>query len=346
MAPCGGQVKFALMLVLSPDKLARVFKRALYLLAAFSAAGTLQAQSIPAEFIAVEFVSAHPDGNVLKGYLSRAIDEIKPGLTEPLVVALHGCGGLWDARGELGLRYREYRAWLKTRGISLLLVDSFGTRGKARGICTEPLAHRSIRPVDRRLDVQGALQWLQGQAWVDRQRVFLLGWSHGASTVLSTLNRDNAQAIATEGTPNIAGGTATSASHPVPTTRPRELMDFKAAIAFYPGCGPASQNPDYQLTTALLLMIGEDDNWTPARDCERFYRQQTEKLQQRGLESGLFQLKLYPGAHHGFDSSLPVRHRRDVPNGVNRGRGVTAGGHPASREDAFKTLDVFLKQYL
>jgi dienelactone hydrolase len=291
----------------------------------------LYAQTVPSEFLTVEFRSAHPDASMLKGYVSRAAQENTGGKAESLVVALHGCDGLWNARGELGPRYREYQAWLKTRGLSLLLIDSFSARGKARGICTEPLANRSIRPADRRLDVQGAMQWLEAQPWVDKKRLFLLGWSHGGSTVLSTLDRHVA--------PPAAGTTD-------PVGWPTELATFKAAIAYYPGCGPASQNSDYRLDTPLLLMIGEDDDWTPARSCERFYRNQTESLQKRGLETERFQLKLYSGAHHGFDSSFPVRHRRDVPNGTHRGQGVTAGGHPPSREDAFTRLDAFLKQYL
>ncbi len=286
-----------------------------------------RAQSIPGDFLALEFPSAHIDGNMLRGYLSRASDPNNAGAKEPVVVALHGCGGLWNARGGLDTRYRDYQAWFKARGVSLLLVDSFSTRGKPRGICTEPLANRDIRPADRRLDVQGALKWLQTQPWVDTQRLLLLGWSHGGSTVLSTLDRQVAQ-----------GHTALG--------WPRDLPDFKAAIAFYPGCTPASRNSDYRLETPLLLLIGEDDDWTPAASCERFHRYQTSQLLQRGLETQRFQLKLYPGAHHGFDSNNPVRRRPEVPNGTNRGKGVTAGGHPPSRDDALTTMDAFLKQYL
>lgn len=286
-----------------------------------------RAQSVPSDFVALDIPSAHSDGNILKGYLSRFTDPNQPEAKHPLVVALHGCGGLWNSRGSLDSRYREYQAWFKARGISMLLVDSFSTRGKPRGICTEPLANRAIRPADRRLDVQGAVKWLKSQPWVDTQRLLLLGWSHGGSTALSTLDRHEAP-----------GST--------PSGWPGDLPDFKAAIAFYPGCTLASRNSDYRLNTPLLLMIGEDDDWTPAPSCENFHRYQTSLLLKRGLESHRFQLKVYPGAHHGFDSNNPVRRRPDVPNGTNKGNGVTAGGHPPSREDALNTMDKFLKQFL
>jgi dienelactone hydrolase len=252
----------------------------------------LNAQTIPAEFLSVEFLSAHTDAKVLKGYLSRTSQDTAAGKSEPLVVALHGCDGLWNARSELGLRYRRYQSWLKARGLSLLLIDSFSARGKPRGICTEPLANRSIRPTDRRLDVQGALRWLNGQAWVDKKRLFLLGWSHGGSTVLSTLDRQAQRPNTAE---PIAGPIATQIAEPKSWLN--DPPNFKAAVAFYPGCGPASQNPDYLLETHLLLMIGEDDDWTPARSCLRFHQNQTSRLGTRGLESEHFQLKIYPGAH-------------------------------------------------
>jgi dienelactone hydrolase len=299
--------------------------------------GGAYAQTFPLDFEAVEFPSDQADGLKLRGYLSRVPNLNSTNTKEPLVVALHGCGGLWDARGDLEPRYREYQAWFKARGVNMLLVDSFSARGKARGICTEPLADRAVRPADRRLDVQGAMRWLEAQSWVDTQRLVLLGWSHGGSTVLSTLDRF--------GSPDSAS-TAASTAISSTTAWPRDLPDFKAAIAFYPGCTPASQNQAYRLDAPLLLMIGEDDDWTPAAACERFHRNQTARLSQRGLESERFQLKLYPGAHHAFDSGTPVRRRPDVPNGTNRGQGVTAGGHPPSREDALIALDAFLKRYL
>jgi dienelactone hydrolase len=293
--------------------------------------GTVQsvashAQGSPEGFETVEFPSAHADGTVLKGYLSQAPKPNgQPVPKQALVLALHGCGGLWSTRGDLDKRYRDYQQWFNQRGVHFLALDSFSPRGKPRGICTEALAQRHLHPADRRLDVQGALRWLKQQHWVDQERLLLLGWSHGASTVLSSIDR---------------GGIAGVSDWPT------DLGDFKAAVAFYPGCTPVSQSSQYRLKFPLLLMIGEDDNWTPARPCEAFFAQQARHLQAAGLDLSRFQLKLYPGAHHGFDSTSPVRHRADVPNGVNRRQGVTSGGHPASREDALKTLDTFVKQFL
>ena len=278
------------------------------------------AQSIPTDFAEVSFASDHRDGAVIKGYLSRApkpsaLQEGK----EPIAIALHGCGGLWTSRGDLGKRYRDYRDWFHERGIGMLLVDSFAPRGKPQGVCTEKLANRSIVPADRRMDVQGAVRWLSTQAWVDSSRLLVFGWSHGGSTTLWSIERAQAW--------------------------PSDIPELKAAIAFYPGCTPASQNSNYTLQIPLLLMIGEADDWTPAAPCIRFHEQQQAKLAQAGLDKSRFQFKLYPDAHHGFDSFNKLQLRADVPNGVNRGRGVTTGGNPSAYQDALSTMDRFLKQY-
>lgn len=72
----------------------------------------------------------------------------------PVVVALHGCGGLYTPAGAdanaLGERYRGYAQWLAARGYAVVLPDSFGPRGKPHGICTEPTAGRSIDGTARR----------------------------------------------------------------------------------------------------------------------------------------------------------------------------------------------------
>jgi dienelactone hydrolase len=55
---------------------------------------------------------------------------------------------------------------------------------------------------------------------------------------------------------------------------------------------------------------------------------------------------VYPGAYHGFDSMAPLRVRKDVPNGVQPGQGVTAGGDPAARDAARMEMLAFLREQL
>jgi dienelactone hydrolase len=69
---------------------------------------------------------------------------------------------------------------------------------------------------------------------------------------------------------------------------------FAAAVAFYPGC----QRPTAPLVTDTLILMGDADDWTPARFC-RWWSERVE----RGGHA--LELTIYPGALHGFDSNLP-----------------------------------------
>jgi len=58
-------------------------------------------------------------------------------------------------------------------------------------------------------------------------------------------------------------------------------------------------------------------------------------------------IKIYPGAHHSFDSPNPVRY---VPTRINAnapgGRGATTGGDPAAWADAIREVTAFFDRYL
>ena len=98
------------------------------------------------------------------------------------------------------------------------------------------------------------------------------------------------------------------------TTRPA------FAIAFYPGC-EADLKRGYEPAAPLLMLVGELDDWTPRRRASR--SRAPPPSRGPAIES-------YPGAWHGFDSALPVRLRKDVPNGVHPGQGVHVGGNAAA----------------
>jgi dienelactone hydrolase len=58
-------------------------------------------------------------------------------------------------------------------------------------------------------------------------------------------------------------------------------------------------------------------------------------------------ITVYPDTYHGFDGpSTQPRHRLEVPNGVNPGKGVTVATNPAARDDAYAKLKEFLRKHL
>ena len=90
----------------------------------------------------------------------------------------------------------------------------------------------------------------------------------------------------------------------------------------------------------LLILIGEKDDWTPVEPCQRM----TETAQAAGLPVSI---KVYPGAHHSFDSSFPERYvaTRINMNAPNR-RGATTGGHPQAWADSIHEVESFFARHL
>jgi dienelactone hydrolase len=231
------------------------------------------------------------------------------------VVALHGCGGLYDRQGRISTRHRWGAERLARQGFVVLMPDSFTTRG-LREICTQRYAQRTVNTRIRSADAKRALTFLSDYPDVRPDRIALLGWSNGGSTVLEAI--DSAR--------------SGSAAH---TAKPR----FAKAVAFYPGCAAALRRtllPD----TPLLLLLGEADDWTPAQPCVDWVKRLGEPYQSR------LALTVFPGAHHGFDGpgSSP-RRREDVTTGVD-GRGVTTGGHPEARQLAWRQVLSWLQPLL
>jgi dienelactone hydrolase len=227
----------------------------------------------------------------------------------PVVVALHGCGGLYTSRGAMDNRYIEYAARWNAAGWHVLLPDSFSARGKT-STCREPSAERSVTVAMRRRDVNAALQWLQSQADVDPRRVALVGWSNGGSTVLRTIHR------------------------------PEWPLVPVAAVALYPSCAGPQRDERYTATVPLLLLVGALDDWTPPQPCEDLARRQA-----RSTSAVAIQFVNYADSYHGFDSASPVRTLKDIPSGVD-GRTVRVGGNSAARADALMRIDQFLRQHL
>lgn len=250
-------------------------------------------------------------GLVLSGVLFTPKDRPAAAARHPAIVLLHGCGGLRDSRGQLVARHRDWAERFAGQGFVALLVDSFAPRAVS-SICD--LKERPILPWrERSLDTYAALDYLTRRPDVDAGSVFLLGWSNGGSTVLGAVRPD-------------APG------------RPLDGPQFKAAIAFYPGCTLPLRQRSYRPNLPVLILHGGADDWTPSGPCVAL----AEQLQARRVD---LRTIVYPGAHHGFDQpgERPVRLLPNAYNPKASGeRGAHVGPHPQARAAAIEAVDAFI----
>jgi dienelactone hydrolase len=194
----------------------------------------------------------------------------------------------------------SWASTLQQWGYVVLLVDSFTPRGQAN-ICDDVLR---VDPQYARMpDAYAAKAYLARQPFVAARQIGLMGWSHGGVTTLYAVDAIYLTGIA--------------------------LPPFQAAIAFYPWCLPQLR----QLNAPLLILIGEADDWTPAARCRDMLRQSAQLGEQT---ADRLTLRVYPGAHHGFDSLTPPRPYY----------GHTVGRHPEAAGHAEAEVKRFLTQHL
>jgi dienelactone hydrolase len=137
-----------------------------------------------------------------------------------------------------------------------LAVDSLGPRGIA--------SRCGGGHPDQAFDAYAALHYLSQLEFVDPTRVAVLGQSMGGSSALYAVDRDLAA----------------------------QYFDvrFRAAIAYYPGCGIPKAN----MTAPTLILTGEADDWNPPERC----REMVAHSRPDGAPIGL---TVYPGSYHAFD---------------------------------------------
>jgi len=231
-------------------------------------------------------------GDWLRGFLAKPAGDGP----FPAIVVLHGCSGLPEAV----VQSTSERA--VSRGYVILLVDSFTTRAIDHTCTPETYAAADI--FTRTLDAYGALQFLARQPYVDAHRVAVAGASQGGMVTLSVAEARSIELL----------------------VNPSALR-FRVAIALYPGCGVVGERP----SIPTLILVGELDDWTPAKDCAR-------ALAQWGNASAPVELVTYPGAHHAFDVEI-----------FQPGRlmfGHWAEYNAKAAEDARRVIYAFLTDYL
>jgi dienelactone hydrolase len=191
----------------------------------------------------------------------------------PVVVLLHGCGGLaWPTDRE-----RRWTSLLRNQGYATFLLDSFAPRGIV-DVCAVPSIMASVQRVP---DAYGALRVLATHPRLDRERIFLMGFSHGGAVALESSTR---WALDVFGTPD----------------GPR----FRGFVAFYPYC---NQRYPERLHAAGPVRIhsGERDDWTPADTCSHV----VQVLRNNGYDA---EITVHHGAPHAFDRPAPTRTQMNI----------------------------------
>ena len=145
----------------------------------------------------------------------------------------------------------------------MLVVDSFTTR-RIDNTCSGEFAPRVA-------DAHGALAWLAGQSFVDSRRIAVIGFSAGGIAALSIATALDFELFENE-----------------------SAHAFKAAVAYYPACGA-----DVPMKMPTLILIGERDDWTPARGCRT--------RAAAPIGGSAIKLIVYPDAYHSFDVPRPGR---------------------------------------
>ncbi|MBI3512810.1 MAG: dienelactone hydrolase family protein [Proteobacteria bacterium] len=252
----------------------------------------------------------------------------------PAIVMMHDCSGLGPRSSGAPRRWADE---LVAQGYVIAIPDSFSPRGFPSGVCTEaPGRARAANGYARAADAYGVLAYVRTLPYVDGKRVAVMGGSHGGWTTLAALYEP------------------VLADNPLIAVK---RNGFAAGIALYPSCaGPygswattrATGTPGpitghagvFKPIAPLLILIGEKDDWTPAEPC----RWLAEGARARGYP---VEIKIYPGAHHSFDSPNPVRYvaERNNPNAPS-GRGATTGGDHAAWADARHQVAAFLAKHL
>jgi dienelactone hydrolase len=183
----------------------------------------------------------------------------------PVVIALHGCGGLAGHSEPVQPRYREWAELLLKAGNAVLLPDSYASR--ELGPQCRVKERRILARRERVADIMASREWLVEQPWAARDRISLMGWANGASALLWAVR---------------------------PQLPSRNIEhDFRSAIAFYPNCR-ISSGLGWSARVPTLLLIGAKDDVSSPPAC----RQMVDGARGR---SALARIVVYPGAYHDFD---------------------------------------------
>jgi dienelactone hydrolase len=178
-------------------------------------------------------------------------------------------------------RHREhyYAQALNDAGVAALIVDSFSGRGVRRTVADQTL----VSAAQMEGDAFAALALLRADRRIDPRRIGVMGVSKGGGAALAT-----AMAVRQRW-----------------RTGFEPLFDLHVAIC--PGATAQHRDPTTH-DRPIYFMLAARDDYTPARLALDY----AERMRAAGNRR--IKVKVYSGAHHGWESLGPVFDIRDAEN--------------------------------
>ncbi len=156
-------------------------------------------------------------------------------------------------------------------GVATLVVDSFGPRG----VSSTAADQTSVPAAANVMDALTALQWLADDPRIDARRIGIMGFSRGGSVAYQTAQRPFLRAVV------------------------KSDRAFAFHIAAYAGCLQIYTSREVTQAPFLNLVGGADD-YTHPEPCEAL------AAEYAALGTPVQSIR-YEGAHHAWDSLLPMR---------------------------------------
>ena len=241
-----------------------------------------------------------------------------------------------------GEHHLEYLDMYRSMGIATFELQSFSSRGIKSTVGSQV----NVTTAMMVLDAYKALETLTEHPMINKEKVAITGWSLG-------------------------GGVALFSGWEPLFRKINPKIKFAAHLSIYPPC--IAQPENLKFTDAPMhILIGELDNWVPAKACEEL----VPKMQNIGVN---INLTVYPESHHSFDRDTPLVTREDayrtvdcrfklrddgtvIMNFLNipmttpfrqkiglalcAKRGTTMGGNPKTRKEAFQFAREFIGKHL
>ena len=195
------------------------------------------------------------------GQLTIPIDSLNPDRKYPLIIGVAGSMG-WRKH------HLDYLKMYQEEGYATFQLNSF----KSRGITSTVGSQDEVTIAAVILDAYKALEQRSKHPKINRHKVALTGWSLGGGVTLFAGWMPLKEAIT-------------------------DQVSFAAHLAFYPPCFINPENLSFT-KAPIHILIGEADNWTPAKPCVNLVEKLSDKTN--------INITTYPDAHHGFDSEEPV----------------------------------------